>query len=107
MTTSTGTFVVTDPRSFDGDPYEVATRAIRQAAAINEILLESLKGAALMARNAEMERNLYHDDDPKVAEWEGSPQGKQYDALIERTRDTIKRLRLLEQAAGFDPRKVR
>jgi hypothetical protein len=108
VTTSTAqTFVVGDPRHFDGDPYEVAVRAIRQAAAVNEILLECLQGAVTMARNAEMERNLYHHDDPKAAEWGDSLQGRRLDALIEQTRDTMKQLRLLEQAAGFDPRKVK
>jgi hypothetical protein len=101
------TFVVTDPRTFDGDPYEVAERAIRQAAAVNTILLDCLEKANLMARNAEMERNLHNDEDPRAGEWETTPQGARIQGLITAANNTEKTLNLLARAAGFDPRKAR
>lgn len=101
------TFVVADARTFDGDPYEVAERAIRQARAVQEIYLHCLTGAELMARNAEMERNLYHSDDPKAAEWEASPQGKRFQQLKDAAESHAKVLVLLEKAASFNPKKVK
>lgn len=98
-------FVVIDPRTIDGDPFEVADYACKQAEAISRILAHTLEGANIMARNAEMERNLMAGDDAKALEWEDGPQGKRYMALIEQTRKIENNVKLLARAASFNPKK--
>lgn len=99
-------FVVTDPREFDGDPYEVAERACRQAEAVATLLEQCIEGANLMARNAQMERNLYDSDDAKAAEWEGSVQGQRFEALLEKAGIVKVSLKVLARAVAFNPRKT-
>jgi hypothetical protein len=99
-------FVITDPRDFDGDPFEVAERACRQAEAVAAILERCLNGANLMARNAEMERNLLESDDAKAAGWEDSLQGRHFATLIADAQLAQRRLQMLAKATAFNPRKA-
>lgn len=96
-----------DPRYFDGDPYEVAERAVKQAAAVARILSDCLEGAELMARNAEMERNLVDSDDPKASEWETSPQGERFKSMAGQVTDMRNTLNILQRAVAFNPKKAR
>ena len=98
-------FVLIDPRTFDGDPFEVADRACKQADAIARLLAHAIEGANIMARNAEMERNLMEGDDAKATEWEDGAQGKRYATLIESVRLVEGQLKLLSKAASFNPKK--
>lgn len=107
MTHEPKTFTVADPRSFDGDPFEVAERACKQPEAVARILSHVAETANLMARNAQMERNLLDGDDAKASDWDESIHGKRFAAACEKARQLEKEFRLLGQAAGFNPKKAR
>lgn len=101
------TFTVTDPRGFDGDPYEVAQRATLQAQAVARVLATCLMTANLMARNAEMERQLSAGKEADASAWEDSVPARMY-ARLHRDAKTIERaLAALTKAAGFNPKKDR
>lgn len=104
MTHDTQTIIVADPRTFDGNPYEVAYRACHQAAAIAGILQKSIADAEVMARNAEMERNLIDSEDPRAADWDDSPQGKRFAELSGHAQRSAQVLETLARAASYDPK---
>jgi hypothetical protein len=97
-------FVITDPRTYDGNPYEVAERAVRQAEALAGILVETIELAALMARNAEMERDLVMTGECDAPGWPDSAQGRRYTALGTVVGEVEKALGGLAKAAAFDPK---
>lgn len=93
----TKNFIYTDPRSFDGDPYQVAERAVQQAQALVTLAAQAVTDAEIMARNAELERDI-------DAVWDESPQDKRYGDImddLERSHTTLGRL---AQAAAFNPK---
>lgn len=97
------TFTVIDPRDLDGDPYEVAERAVLQAAALARLLLISTQTAHLMARNAELERQLRADGSCDAEAYDTSPQGLKFARVYEATKDSEKALKALALAAGYNP----
>jgi hypothetical protein len=99
------TFVVTDPRTYDGDPYEVAERATRQAEAVATILAKCVADATVMARNAQMERELSATGECDAAGFEESPQGGRYVKVLESATYCKDQLKILTKAAGFNPKK--
>lgn len=101
----TMTFTVADPRTFDGDAYEVAERALNQAAAVAAVLEQMLDAADKMARNAEMERAFAFHEEPKGSEWRGTPQGRALAGVMANATAARKALKVLTQAAGYNPRK--
>lgn len=107
MTHEPKTFTVVDPRSFDGDPFEVAERAAKQAEAVARVLSGTIETANIMARNAQMERNLIDGDDAAASEWDESLHGKRFAAQAEAAREIEKQLGILGKGAGFNPKKAR
>lgn len=101
----TQSFTVADPATFDGDPFEVAERALQQSAAIARILRGTLKGARAMARNAEMERHLYADGECDAREFENSPQARALDNLLTDLACAERTLKTVAKAAAYNPRK--
>lgn len=100
------TFTVADPRSFDGDPYEVAERAFLQAAAVATILAACIDNAAIMARNAQLERNLQETkNDARASEWEDSAQSRAINRNLHEARGLVRSLQAAAKAAGFNPKK--
>ena len=97
-------FSVADPRTFDGNPYEVAERAVAQAEAIGAIFAQSVDDAAVMARNAEMERQIVRDGEPDAQAFEDGPQGRKFKQTETEIKAINDRLVLLRRAAGFDPK---
>jgi len=106
-------FTVTDPRTFDGDPYDVAARAMTQVRGIVRVLQTALAPAEVMMRNAQMERQLYHSDgdNAKASEWEDSPEGRQLKQVVEAVQllaedasEIERRLGNLAKAGAYDPR---
>ncbi len=98
------TFTVVDPTSLDGDCFEVAERALRQSAAVADVLLSTLPGARAMARNADMERQLYATGECDAAEFEDTAQARRLDAVAVAVRDAEAALGGLATAAGYNPR---
>lgn len=100
----TKTFAVADPRTYDGNPYEVAERACLQAAGLAQILLETLDATYKMVRNAEMERAFANHEAPRGAEFDTTPLGRNLKKIEADVESVGKRLAMLSKAAGYDPR---
>lgn len=98
-----GTFVVADPRTFDGDPYEVAGRAVAQAGALTALLKRAVTDARVMARNSELERQPL--DEMDVSLFEEGIHGKKFDTILETLERLQREFRALEAAAKFDPKR--
>lgn len=102
--------IVIDPRDFDGDPYQVAQRAVAQARALATILAENLDAVSKMARNAELERllavgGLTADElRVKAHAWDDGPQGRSLTELSESAQTIAKRLAVLEKAVSYNPK---
>lgn len=99
------TYVYTDPRYFEGDPFEVADKATAQAAAALELSDRAVADADVMARNAELERHLYAGNDPDAVGWPASPQGRRFRALRGEIAQHLRELATLRRAASFNPRR--
>lgn len=97
-------FVVTDPRTFEGDPFEVAERAAIQAEAVARILSVCLEGAALMARNAQAERDILMSGDCDMASYADTAEGRRFEAIRDRVAAVQRDLRILIRAVGFNPK---
>lgn len=98
-------FALVDPRSFDGDPFEVAQRAVLQGEGLARLLVSTLGDARIMARNAEMERELQADGECDATAFEDTALARQIDKQITQAEEAVKALRLIARAAGYNPRK--
>jgi hypothetical protein len=100
------TFSITDPRHFDGDPFEVAERACRQAEAVARVLATATQTATIMARNAELERNLMTTpEDARAEEWEDSLQARRLAQVHKASKQVERALGVLGKAAGYNPKR--
>ena len=105
MTHEAKHFTIVDPRAMDGDCFEVAQRACLQAAALARLLAGNLEVTELMARNAEMERQIIKDGEPNAAAWDSMTQAKNLKALVTLAKESEKRLTLIAKAAGYNPKR--
>lgn len=100
-------FTVVDPRTAEGNPYEVAERSLQQILGIVKILEDSLKPARLMARNAALERQIDLDQRLDADGWPDTAEGRRWQKI----EDTIAVLKadiaLLTRVASFNPKKAR
>jgi len=104
LTNKTQQFTITDARTFDGNPYEVATRSIEQVAALARLYRNDLDVVFLMVRNAELERQLATTGDCDATGFPESPQGRKLAKLQADADDALKALDILVRAAGYDPK---
>lgn len=104
MDTKTQQFTITDARTFDGNPYEVATRSIEQASALAKLYKKELDTTFLMVRNAELERQLATTGECDARGFPNSPQGRKLTKLTEDAEAALKSLNVLAVAAGYDPK---
>jgi hypothetical protein len=100
------TFVVQDPRQFDGDPYQVAERAIQQLRGVLEQFEALLPATVLMVRNADLERTLALGNalGDVAKEWPESPQGRKLTEIEDQIAAVQKTLTRLQAAAAWNPR---
>lgn len=77
---------------------------MKQAQGIARALSEALEGARLMARNAEMERDLTRTGECDAPAFDASAQGKKYASASEAVSEVEKALSVLVLAAGYDPK---
>jgi hypothetical protein len=106
---NTRTVTITDPREFDGDPYQVASRAVAQIKGLTLLLIENLDAVDKMARNAELERLLsagIDADDLReiAAAWPESPQGRKLSKVEELLGQIVLELSGLEKAVAYNPK---
>ena len=104
MTHKTQSFVVADPRTFDGDPYEVAERAVAQMEGVLRVLDDAMAPTVLMVRNAELERQIALGSGPDVKLFDESVQGRKWTTLREQIEGIRSELKLLRQVAAFNPK---
>lgn len=100
------TFTAQDPREFDGDPYQVAERAIQQLRGVINVAQGLMPSTVLMVRNADLERTLALGGElgDAATDWPESPQGRKLADIQEQLAAMQKTLGLLEKAASFNPR---
>lgn len=106
---NTRTITITDPREFDGDPYQVAERAVAQLKGLLLLVAENLDAVDKMARNAELERLLSAgiggDDLRDIAHaWPESPQGRKLSTILDRLQDSVGDCDSLERAVSYNPK---
>lgn len=104
MPQTTRTFTIIDPRTFDGNPFEVAQRAAQQSAALSKLLGGTFDGVRLMIRNAELERQLQSGEKPDPKKWEDGPQAAALTLMASEVSALTKRLEAISRAAGYDPK---
>lgn len=98
------TVVVTDPRSYDGDPFAVADRAIAQCIGLNTLSKQAVEDAILMARNAEMERQCLAGIEPDAELWLNTVQGRRWHYLWQVLAEQGSTFKALQRAAAYDPK---
>ena len=101
----TKSFTIVDPTSLDGDPFEVAERSLQQCAALAGLLHGAAVSARAMARNAEMERQLYATGECDAAAFEGTAQARRIDEVAELAELAQRSLANIAKAAAYNPRK--
>lgn len=97
-------FTIADPKLFDGNPFEVAERAVAQLEGVIDLARQLAPTAELMARNAEMTRRMDLDGQPEGDRWAETPQGRQWHALREELQRVDRRLMAMKAAASYDPK---
>ena len=98
-------FAVADPATFEGTPYEVAERALRQARAIVKVAHSTLADSEVMVRNAQLSRNLVETpDEARADEWPENIQARKLHAALEKLDEVSSELSTLARAAGYDPK---
>ena len=107
MTHNTQTFTLVDPRTFDGDPYEVAERACQQAEAIVRLASKAAEDAGVMARNAELSRQEDTGGAIDATAWEDSVHGRKFAGAHRDLKQVERSLGTLATAAGYNPKKAR
>lgn len=98
------TFTITDPREYDGDPYEVAERAVRQASALAALLRQSLDSAYIVSRNAQLERELLVSDECDAHAYDESAEGRRFATLKAEAENIEARLKPLVRSVGYNPK---
>lgn len=100
------TITIQDPRNFDGDPYQVAERAIAQLGGVIKAAQDIYEPTMLMVRNADLERSLAADVplDEIAPSWPESPQGRSLSKIADDLGAIQLRLIALHKAAGYNPR---
>jgi hypothetical protein len=97
-------FTVADPRDFDGNPFEVAERALAQIGGLLDLVSELVPASELMARNAEMTRRIDLGGEPEGDKWVTEPQGRKWALAKEQLKELRKHVRVLTTAASYDPK---
>lgn len=104
MTHQTKTFAITDPRTFDGDCYEVAERAVAQLQGLLVLAEQAAGPTLLMVRNAELERQLAAGGEADVAAFEASAQGRRWKSLATNLEAARRELEVLKRVAAHNPK---
>jgi hypothetical protein len=101
MTHTPRHFTVTDPRTFDGTPYEVAERAVAQTLGLVNVVLDTMPATEKMVLNAELSRQLALGDEPDP---HASALRRKLHAVQFKTADVARELEIIRRAAGYDPK---
>jgi hypothetical protein len=105
LTQNTQTFTIVDPSTFDGDPFEVAKKAVDQASAVAAKLWHAIDAGYNMVINAEMERQIQATGAPDASEADGAPVAVRYTTLLDAVAEVETALRRISVAASYNPKK--
>lgn len=105
MTHEPKNFTITDPREFDGDPFEVADRAVAQLSALAGLTRDAVDAARLMARNAELERQCQRDEALDAPGWPDSAEGRRWQRVEDALEAVSTDLGVLRRVAAFNPKR--
>lgn len=100
MTHITKQFVVADPRTFDGNCFEVADRAIAQTEALVALAAETAGDARIMARNSELERQ----PEPDAIAWDTTAEARRWDNVAQLLTAVLTDLKVLRRVASYNPK---
>lgn len=94
-------FTIVDPRTFDGNPYEVAERAILQTTALLNLAVNSIDSTAMMALNSDLERQLAlgEESDPTT-----SVLFRRLCGIQVQLSELARQLEVIRRAAVYDPK---
>lgn len=104
MTQEPKIIAVVDPRTFEGDPYEVAERAVAQLKGLLGVVEEAVEPVKLMVRNAELERQLAREEAPDAVGWDETTEGRRWQAVEDKILGLRNELSILKRVAAFNPR---
>lgn len=97
-------FVLVDSRTLDGDCFEVAGKAAAQIESLLKLTQACVEPARILARNAQLERELMRGDDPDAFGWAESTEGKKWSELETALAAAVRQAGLLGQVAAFNPK---
>ncbi len=103
MPKSQTTYVYVDPRFLEGSPYEVAGKAIEQAERAAELLDTALTDANVLARNAELQRQLDTTQTCSAERWDAGLQARILTGFKAALAEHGTKLSAAKRAASFDP----
>jgi hypothetical protein len=98
--------LIPDASEADGTPYEAAEVAVQAAIDALAAAQRVLKTACVLARNAELSRQIDLGGQPDVAAWEQTPAFRRLQDASDRTALSRGALAPVKQAAAFDPKKA-
>lgn len=96
--------VVVDPREYDGDPFDAAGRGVQQLCALVQLTLDEMEPARILARNAELDRQIHRGEDPDGVGWDDTAEGRRWKVVSDRLETALKDLKVLYMTAGYNPR---
>lgn len=94
----------TDPRGLEGDSFQVANATVKQALAVGELFETALADVFIFARNAEMQREIYADQEPNGVEFPKTPLGTKIDSCRKTLTAIQEALVSVKKAAAYDPK---
>lgn len=96
--------VIPDATEADGTPYEAAEAAVDAALEALAAAQKALNVASVLARNAELSRQIEFNLEPSVAEWERTLPFKRLHDAADRVALSRNTLAPVKQAVRFDPK---
>jgi len=98
------TYVYVNPNTLDGDPFQVAEAAFKQADEVGRLYGKAINDAYNMARIAEMEREIQRGEEPNGSMFVETPLGSKLSDVSSMTNRTRKSLKAVGVAAAYNPR---
>lgn len=99
----TTTFQYTDPREFEGSPFDAARGAAEQAESLIKLAKSSVADTFIIARVAELQRQQDAGNDLSVAMFDDSPIGKRLRTVESDLGELSTLLARLAGAVSYDP----
>ena len=96
---------VADPREFEGDPYEVAERAVAQLSGLADVLRTHLDTVEMLVLNAYMERQNDTKNPIDAAAWYDTAEYRNWQNVIAAADTLEHKLQAAQGAAAYNPKR--